>query len=113
MIGALLGHWTYLVTTIIIGAVIIIGAELLHTHTLRDEWRLFALAIGVGLVQGIPMSHFSMTMDAYEFGSEYTLGIALTAGPIEDVAFAIVVPAFIAAVTIYFYHHRPEQDTAS
>lgn len=109
MIGSALGQWTYLVTTIIIGLVIIVGAELFHTHTLRGEWRIFGIAVLVGLVQGIPMSHYSMTMDAYEFGADYTLGISLTAGPIEDVIFAIVVPAFIAAVTIYFYHHRPEE----
>jgi len=113
MIGEALGQWTYLVTTIAISLLIIIGVEFFHKNTLRDEWRIFAFIITVGLVQGVPMSHFSMTMDAYEFGKEYIIGIMLTASPVEDVIFAIAVPAFIAAVTIYFYHHPPDEDRES
>ena len=110
MIGEILGQWTYLVTTVAISALIILGVEIFHKHTLREEWHIFAFIAAIGLIQGVPMSHFSIAMDAYKFGQEYILGKMIIISPIEDVVFAIAVPAFIAAVTIYFYNHPPQNE---
>lgn len=105
LIGNVLGQWTYLVTTLLISSAVIGGAEVFHKNTLRSEWRIFGIIIFTGLLQGIPMSHYSIVMDAYGFGEKYILGPRLTVAPVEDVMFAVAVPAFIAAVTIYYYNH--------
>lgn len=110
MIGSFLGHWTYLVTTVAISALIIILVEIFHKHTLREEWRIFAFIAAISLVQGAPMSDYAMIMDAYEFGEKYILGVSWLVSPVEDLIFAIAVPAFIAAVTIYFYNHPPNHE---